>query len=161
MLFRKILHPTDFSLLSTTAFSYAAQLAHDYGSRLLILHAVETLGPENVSYGEASSFLQPEAYRQRLWEDLTHLKPPYPDVAAEYLLSDKDPAQAILDVARERSCDLIVLGSHGRRGWRRLMMGSVAEKVVRRASCPTLVVNAATAGRLALPELEPHSALAP
>jgi nucleotide-binding universal stress UspA family protein len=161
MLFRTILHPTDFSLLSTTAFAYAAQLAHDFGSRLLILHAVETLGPENVSYGEATSFLQPEAYRQRLWEDLIHLKPPYADVAVEPILSDKDPARAILDIARERSCDLIVLGSHGRRGWRRLMMGSVAEQVVRRASCPTLVVNAATAERLSLPELESHSALAP
>jgi nucleotide-binding universal stress UspA family protein len=141
MLFRAILHPTDFSEISQTALSYAAALAHDHGARLVILHAVETLGPENVTYGEAESKRQPEAYRQRLWDDLHQVKPPRPDVPVEYVLSEEDPVQAIIQTAAERGCDLIVLGSHGRSGLKRLLMGSVAEQVVRKASCPVLVVK--------------------
>src|SRR6516165_9500163 len=112
MLFRAILHPTDFSELSQAALSYAAALAHDHGARLVILHAVETLGPENVTYGEAESRRQPDAYRQRLWDDLHKVKPPRSDVAVEYVLSEEDPARAIIQTAAERGCDLIVLGSH-------------------------------------------------
>jgi nucleotide-binding universal stress UspA family protein len=136
-----ILHPTDYSETSAAALDYAATLARDYGSRLLILHAVETLGPENVSYGEAASEPQPESYRRRLWEDLRKVRPSDPDIPVEYLLSDEDPATAITKTAASRNCDLIVLASHGHHGLRRLLTGSVAERVVREAHCPVLVVK--------------------
>jgi nucleotide-binding universal stress UspA family protein len=143
MQFRTILVPTDFSTLSQTALRYAGEMAHDHGGKLLILHAVETLGPENVTYGEAVSQPQPETYRQRLWNELHQIQPPRTDVAVEYLLSENDPVQAILEVAAERQCDLIVLASHGRTGlWKRLLGGSIAEEVVRKAPCPVLVVKA-------------------
>ncbi len=141
MHFHRILVPTDFSELSTDALKYGAQLAHDMGGRLLVLHVVETLGPENVTYGEATSFLQPEAYRHRLWEELRQIKSPLPDVAVDYLLSEEDPAEAIVHAASAHRCDLIVMGSHGRSGLRRLFMGSVAEHVVRHAPCPVLVIK--------------------
>jgi universal stress protein A len=159
MLFQNILVPTDFSDISQAALNYAAALAHDLGARLVILHAVETLGPENVTYGEAQSRLQPEGYRQRLWEDLHRVKSPRPDVPVEYVLSEKDPAAAIVQTAAERGCDLIVMGSHGRTGLNRLLMGSVAESVLRKASCPVLVVK--EPGRGVPPSQEDNEGLHP
>jgi nucleotide-binding universal stress UspA family protein len=150
MEFRTVLHPTDFSDLSQTALVYAAEMAHDHGGKLLILHAVETLGPENVTYGEAVSQRQPEAYRQRLWEELHRIKPQRADVAVEYLLCKGDAAPAVLRVAAERQCDLIVMASHGRTGLKRFFQGSIAEEVLRRAPCPVLVVKARA------PLVQPH-----
>src|SRR6516165_4115000 len=141
MHFKTILCPTDYSELSQAALDYAAALAHHHGGRLVILHAVETLGPENVTYGEAVSRPQPDAYRQRLGDDLRRIQAPVSNVPVEHVLSDEDPVEAILRTAAERGCDLIVLGSHGRSGLKRLLMGSVADQVVRKASCPVLVVK--------------------
>jgi nucleotide-binding universal stress UspA family protein len=161
MFFQRILHPTDFSELSNQALAYAATLAHDHGGQLLILHAVETLGPEKVTYGEAVSRLEPENYRERLWAELRQVKPPLPDLAVEYILSEGDTATAILTVAAERDCDLIVLGSHGDKGFlKRLLLGSVVEQVVRKAGCGVLVVKAcpgpAPPPAKAGDELHPH-----
>jgi nucleotide-binding universal stress UspA family protein len=141
MQFRRILLPTDFSETSQLALECAASLAHDNHGELLILHAVETLGPENLTYGEAGSQLQPEAYRRRLLEDLEGIKPSDKELKVEYLVVEGDPVQAILKSAAERGCDLIVMGSHGRSGLKRLLLGSVAEKVIRKAICPVLVVK--------------------
>jgi nucleotide-binding universal stress UspA family protein len=161
MEFRTVLHPTDLSDLSQTALGYAAEMAHDHGGKLLILHAVDTLGPENLTYSEAISQPQPETYRRRLWEEIHRARPSRSDVAVEYLLSDQDPVEAILTVAAERRCDLIVMASHGRTGLKRFFMGSgIAEEVVRRAPCPVLVVKARPAGTPSRPdagdELHPH-----
>jgi universal stress protein A len=135
-----ILHPTDFSDCSRWAASIAADLAQRHDALVLVLHVVETLGPENVTYGEAVSQRQPEGYRQRLDLDLRR-SVPLPGVMVEYLLAEGDPATEIDRVARERGCDLIVLGTHGRKGLAHLLMGSVAEEVVRRALCPVLIVR--------------------
>jgi nucleotide-binding universal stress UspA family protein len=141
MNFRRILIPTDFSDISQSALRYGAELAHDYGAQIIVLYAVESLGPENVTYGEAISRLQPDGYRQRLWQELRQIKSPLPDVQVEFVLSEEDPAKAIIHAAAERQCDLIVVGSHGRGGFKRLFMGSVADEVVRKAPCPVLVVK--------------------
>src|SRR5438093_11093555 len=143
MQFRTILYPTDFSESAQEALPYAVKMAQDSGACLIILYAVETLGPENVTYGEAVSLLQPAAYRERLWQDLRQIPIPEPQPRVEYLLLEEDPVKAILRTATERDCDLIVIGTHGRRGLRRLFAGSIAEEVVRGASCPVLVVKAA------------------
>lgn len=144
---KTILHPTDLSEASKAAWRCAADLAHDYGARLIVLHAVETLGPENVTYGEAASEPQPEGYRRRLRQALHQVQPPDPGVPVEYILSEDDPTTAILHVAAERACDLIVLATHGRSGFWRWLEGSVAEQVVRRAPCPVLVTHDAPAPR--------------
>jgi nucleotide-binding universal stress UspA family protein len=137
---RLILHPTDFSDRAHYAFHVAADLAELNQAQLLILHVVETLGPENVTFGEVAAQLQPEGYEQRLSRDLKQrVPPPGRGVAVEYLVVQGDPAEAIDRVARERRCDLIVLGTHGRTGLARLFMGSIAEQVVRQATCPVLV----------------------
>jgi len=139
---RTILYPTDFSEPSQEALRYALELAADYGAHLIVLHAVETLGAENVTYGEAVSRPQPESYRQRLWDELHQIKRLDARGDVEYVLSEEDPVTAVLHMAKTRACDLIVMGTHGRHGLRRLMEGSVAEEVVRGASCPVLVVKA-------------------
>ena len=141
MQFRTILYPTDFSEPAQEALPYAIRLAQDSGACLIILHVVETLGPENVTYGEATSLPQPAAYRDRLRQDLRQIPIPDPQPRVEYLLREEDPVTAILRTAAERDCDLIVIGSHGRHGLRRLLEGSVAEQVVRGAACPVLVVK--------------------
>jgi nucleotide-binding universal stress UspA family protein len=139
---RLILHPTDYSESSKYAMQVAADLAGQYQARILILHVVETLGPENVTFGEATSQLEPSSYRQRLEEDLRQREPAPPGLPVEYLLAEGDTAQEIQRVAQDRGCDLIVMGAHGRGGFlSRLVMGRTAEKVIRLAPCPVLTTK--------------------
>ncbi|HEY1860291.1 MAG TPA: universal stress protein [Gemmataceae bacterium] len=161
MRLQTILHPADYDGSSDTALRYAVELAHDYKARLIVLHSVSTLGPENVTYGEVAGAKQPEEYRQRLWDEIHRIRSPDRDVPMEYVLSDDDPVAATLRFAVERKCDLIVVGSHGRHGVRRLLEGSVAEHVVRLAPCPVLVVKNENVSDAAPPakkgtELHPH-----
>src|SRR5262245_45840786 len=137
-----ILHPTDFSDYSQRAFQIAIDLASAYGASLIILHVVETLGPENITFGEVASQLEPESYRERLRQDLQKMAPPAgSSVCCTHLLAEGDPAMEIARAAKERICDLIVMGTHGRTGLRRLLMGSVAEQIVCHAPCPVLTVK--------------------
>ena len=139
---RLILHPTDFSDYSHYAYCVALDLARQHGGKVLVLHVVETLGPENVSYGEAAGELEPEAYRQRLWDDLRREVPaPQGGVPVEHFLAEGDPAQQIERLARGRQCDLIVMGTHGRTGLLHRLMGSVTEKVIHLAPCPVLITK--------------------
>jgi nucleotide-binding universal stress UspA family protein len=154
MQIRTILHPTDYSELSQSAFRYAIELAQVHGARVIVLHVVETLGPENVTFGEAVSRRQPDSYRQRLWEELHKAIPPERAVELEYVLGEGDPVTAILEAAAEHHSDLIVLGSHGRRGLQRLLHGSVAEEVIRRSTCPVLVVKMPAAAETVAHETE-------
>lgn len=137
-----ILHPTDFSEQSNYAFRLAGSLARDHDARLIVLHVVLTLGPELVSHGEAVSELQPQAYREKLWEDLRRVRLPDPDVHVEYRLVEGDPGEEVVRAAQESRAELIVMSTHGRTGLPRLLMGSVAEQVMRKAECPVLTVKA-------------------
>jgi nucleotide-binding universal stress UspA family protein len=158
-----ILFPTDYSEQSQAALDYAVDLARTFGARLIVLHIVPTLGPEEVSFGEAAGQKQPEAYRRHLWEEL-HAKVRIfdPRIGVEYVLSEDEPAKAINELATHRHCDMIVLGTHGRHGLHRLLEGSVAERVIRSAPCPVLVVGPSHAHTMpSLPpghgtELHPH-----
>jgi nucleotide-binding universal stress UspA family protein len=143
---RIILHSTDFSSCSECAFQIAVDLAKEHQATLLVLHVVETLGAENVTYGEAVSQVQPEGYHHRLWEDFCRRIPSVATaLTVEPLLAEGDPAKEIDRIARARHCDLVVMGTHGRTGLEHLLMGSVAERVVRYVPCPVLVVKAAVA----------------
>ncbi len=137
-----ILHPTDFSGHSKYAFRLACSLARDHDARLIVLHVVTTLGAELVPVGEAATHLQPEGYRHILWDDLKRVQSADPTVSVDHRLVEGDPVAEILRVAKESACDMIVLGTHGRTGLERLLMGSVAEQVVRKAPCPVLTVKA-------------------
>lgn len=140
---RTILHPTDFSVHSEWAFRLACSLARDHGSRLVVLHVIppDVHGERIVVYGErGSASIRPRGYYQAL-EKLCQLRASDLKVSIEQQLEEGEPDAIILRVARESNCDLIVMGTHGRTGLRRLLMGSVAEEVVRKAPCAVLTVK--------------------
>lgn len=83
----------------------------------------------------------PEGDWKALEDRLHRVQFPDAKVPVEHLLEEGNPSAEILRVAQERRCDLIVMGTHGRTGLHRLLMGSVAEHVVRKAPCPVLVVK--------------------
>ena len=132
-----ILHPTDFSEHSEYAYRVACALARDYGARLVLLHIAT---PVVVVYGEGVVPLDPEAYYAEARENLVRLDPG-PTIRAEHRFEEGRPAEDIPRVAQEIQADLIVMGTHGRTGLRRLLMGSVAEQVMRHAACPVLTVR--------------------
>ena len=135
--FATILHPTDFSPLSERAFHLACSLARDHGSRLIVLHVAV---PPVVGYGGPMT-PPPEGDWKALEEQLNGILAPENKIQVEHRLEEGNPVAEILRVAQETNCDLLVMGSHGRRGVSRLLMGSVAEHVMRRAKCPVLVVK--------------------
>jgi nucleotide-binding universal stress UspA family protein len=135
---RTILHPTDFSDCSAFAFRLACSLARDYGARLIVLHVAE---PPVTVASEGMLVIPPALDLDPLRDRLHQLRPGDPTVPVEHCLVEGNAAPEILRVAEETRCDVIVLGTHGRTGLARLLMGSVAEQVVRRACCPVLMVK--------------------
>jgi nucleotide-binding universal stress UspA family protein len=136
---RTILHPTDFAPQSGPAFQVACALTRDYVARLVLLH----VHPPDMMYGEGY-VLPPasEVVREELQERLNRLRPPDPAVRVERLVREGDAVREILHTARDVGAEMIVLGTHGRTGLGRLLMGSVAEAVLRQAPCPVLAVKA-------------------
>jgi len=136
---RTILHATDFSENSALAFQLACSLARDYGARLHVLHVARQ--PAVTPIGE---FLPPvpERYEKELTAQLCGLHARESTVHMEPRLIFADGvASGILRMAQQLQPDLIVLGTHGRTGLGRLLMGSVAEQVVRKAPRPVLTVK--------------------
>jgi nucleotide-binding universal stress UspA family protein len=125
-----ILHPTDFSERSACAFQLACALARDRGARLIVLHVVPV-----------PTLQEKFAYREEVEEALGRIRAPDPQVRLERRLEVGDAAARILEAAQAIPCDLIVMGTHGRRGLGRALLGSVAEQVVRLAPCPVLTVK--------------------
>jgi nucleotide-binding universal stress UspA family protein len=119
----------------------ARDLARQYGAALLVLHVADTLGPENLGYVEAETRLEPEAHVEDLRQALHRLAPPEPGTEVRHLLREGDEGQIVEQVVREQHADLVVLGTHGRTGLDHLLMGSIAEKIIRRCPCPVLVVK--------------------
>jgi nucleotide-binding universal stress UspA family protein len=129
-----VLHPSDFSESARRALRLAGALAHRQGARLLALHVTNPLtDAANVLLDDAS----PDRQRQRLEQ----LKGEAPGVPFETRLAFGGASAEILKTAQETRCDLIVMGTRGRTGLGRLLMGSVAEQVVRNAACPVVTVN--------------------
>lgn len=133
MKMQKVLFATDFSHLSDEALPQATSLARDSGARLLIVHVEE---PPTV-YGEGAMYygdLEPDQAALRAMLD--KVVPADPNVPCEHHLLFGDPASELARFAEENNVDVIVMATHGRTGLMRLLMGSVAEAVVRRAPCP-------------------------
>lgn len=130
---KKIVFPTDFSTSSDAALEHAAGLARDMGARLLIVHVEEP----PLAYGGGEMYYGvPEPDRSAIEKMLGKVKPHTAEVPYEHHLLIGSPADEIVRFADEQSADLIVMGTHGRSGLRRMLMGSVAEAIVRRANCP-------------------------
>jgi universal stress protein A len=133
---KRILFPTDFSHTGDAALRFATTLAKESGGSLLIVHVQEA----PMAYGGGEMYYGiPEPSTDELTTMLHDVKPTDPSVPVEYRLVTGDPAEAVVQLAEQEAVDLIVLGSHGRKGLSRLLMGSVAEVIVRKAHCPVLV----------------------
>lgn len=144
--FKNILVPTDFSEPAEQAVEMAISLALKFDAKLTLLH-VYSVPTSYYGYGEGLHWPVEDLAREAqkaLDEALAKLKEHYP--RAERALHSGNPTERILAVAKDRGIDLIVMGTHGRRGVRHVLLGSVAEKVVRRSPAPVLTVGA-RAGR--------------
>jgi nucleotide-binding universal stress UspA family protein len=135
---RRILHPTDFSEHCYPAFELACALARDYDAEVVVLHVAQLplLTPVD---GVLVPTPLDEAEHAR--KQLEQVRPADSRVKVVHRLVEGDPAGEILQAAGDLSVDLIVMGSHGRGGLARLLMGSVAEAVLRKARCPVLTVR--------------------
>ncbi len=140
----KIMAPTDFSKASRFAIRQASQLAEHFGAELVVAHVIEPVSvPPDLDYGVDSPIYEPGLYREceeRL-QDLVRSQMPE-KIPVRTVLCYGDAPREICRIARDEGVDLIVLSTHGLTGWRHLVFGSVAEKVVRLAGCPVLTLRA-------------------
>jgi len=152
---RKNLFPTDFSHTGDAALEMASTLARERGAKLLIVHVEEP----PAAYGAGEMYYgMPDPVTEDLRKMLEQVVPPAPGVACERRLITGDPAMAIANLAQEEGVELIVMGTHGRTGLMRLLMGSVAEAVVRRAPCPVLTLRQPSAPEPAPTPMQPGEA---
>jgi nucleotide-binding universal stress UspA family protein len=146
--FKHILCPTDFSEPALVALKRAEELARHFSAELLVVHAIpEIPGPH--AYADpplATSFDVPlyqqelAIYSEKRLKDLVSHQVSL-EVRTRNLVTTGDAALEILRIAAAEHTDLIVIASHGETGWRRLVFGSVTEKVVRQAPCPVLTIT--------------------
>jgi universal stress protein A len=146
MTLKNILVATDFSEVSEAAVLYARQLAHAFSATLHVLHVTGNviagaIGVEGYTTDWIS--LQSEvdrAARQHL-DPLVTEEDRRTLAAKTIVLTSNSPAQSIVSYANDNHVDLVVVGTHGRGGMAHMLMGSVAERVVRTAPCPVLTVR--------------------
>jgi nucleotide-binding universal stress UspA family protein len=132
-----ILFPTDFSDNAQQTFALACSLARDCGARIVVLH----ITPPPLSHEKLEAERDPEEYYGVLWKALRQVRAPDDNVAVEHRLEVGGTAEEILRVVSETKAGLIVMGTQGKTGLPRLLLGSVAEQVLRRAKCPVLTVR--------------------
>lgn len=143
---RTILFPTDFSGGAHAAMDHAISLAKDYDAKLVLLYVVQDISiaewyiPSSISAADLVDDMQKSAAKEmEKWEAEARQK--VRDV--ERMVVRGVPFVEIIRTAKERSADLIVIGTHGRTGIDHMLFGSTAEKVVRKAHCPVLTVRVA------------------
>lgn len=143
---KNILVATDFGEASDAALTYGRELAHKFGGRLHVMHVVDDVfaGSASVeSYMSTYPRIQhevEEAGRKQLSTLISTQIPPDIEVKS-VLVTSNAPSLPIIRYARDAAIDLIVMGTHGRGALGHLFMGSVAERVVRMAPCPVLIVR--------------------
>ncbi len=141
---RRVLCPIDFSEHARRGLAHAVVIAKWYGSTITVLHVFSIVRP--TGYVPDTRMVELIALtpddRKRLVSEVQRFvnADSPPDVPIEVLVSEGDTAGEILRQATALPADLLVLGTHGRSGFRRLLLGSVTEKVLRQASCPVLSV---------------------
>lgn len=136
--FYTILHPTDLSEEAATALQVARALARDGKGRLVLLTVVPSSPPPIEAYVSAEVFDRDLAAAK---QHISQLAATIDDVPVTTVVESGDTGEVILRTAEDVQADLIVMGTHGRRGLGRLVMGSVAEFVVRLAPCPVLTIR--------------------
>lgn len=151
----RILVPTDFSDLAAYAVRYAASIASHANARLTVLYADTFLPPPHFTYAQVTDIAESlEVSKSQAKEELDrYVQEHVPaGLEVEAVVAEDLPVSAILDAAEQRDVDLIVMGTHGRSGLSRVMLGSVAERVLRETNRPVLTARESTdrpAGRIA------------
>jgi len=146
---RIILVPTDFSNYSDNALKYAIDIARQYRAKIYLLHVIDEYIQQCVDDYCLSDATLKEIEQasitnstDRLQQEQNRVAGGATDVAISAYVKRGVPYEEILREQEEKDIDLIVLSSHGRTGIRRMLIGSVAEKVTRAAKCPVLLVRA-------------------
>jgi nucleotide-binding universal stress UspA family protein len=146
----RIVYATDFSPASEPAWGEAQLLGRLFGAEVLLLHAV---APPPVIPTEA--YIPPQVYEELLRSARREAEEGFDRLLASVAgsglkvrirLEDGSPSPRILDVVAEEGADLLVVGTHGRTGLQRAVLGSVADRMMRQATCPVLTVRSAPAG---------------
>ena len=143
----RILCPVDFSEFSTRAYEYAHSFARQYRAKLFVQHVAEPF--LSIHHTQISQDLIDQVYSQEVAEvkqKVRELAAPGAEVEPEIVLERGPVADSILQFAECRDIDLIAMGTHGRRGLDRVVLGSVAERVLRKARCPVLAVHGPAEG---------------
>jgi nucleotide-binding universal stress UspA family protein len=141
---KRILVPTDFSKHSLNAMKYAAAFADKFKAELYLLHVVQDLTlflPDAIS-GTPPYVPPPEQMMSAVRDSLDRLaKEQLDKLTVHRFVREGSPFFEIISCAKENNVDLIIMGTHGRGMLAHMLMGSVAEKVVRKAPCPVLTVR--------------------
>ena len=140
----RILCPTDFSEFSDMAFRYALSIAQHYRGELFVQHVVESWQHPEAAFVPGHYYLEFQSRLLHKGEDeLQRFVKHHASngIRPEPVVEQGIAADSILALAEAQKVDLIVMGTHGRRGFDRLMVGSVTERVLRKAACPVLAVH--------------------
>jgi nucleotide-binding universal stress UspA family protein len=139
---KHILHPTDFSPGAEAAFARALETARREHGELILVHVLEGLMPPRRAYA-ARELQVRTAVEAAVRKGLARLRAraKRAGVPASEVLAEGWVPEQIAKLAKKRHVDLIVMGTHGRTGWARVMLGSVAERVIVLAPCPVLTVR--------------------
>ena len=141
--YNKILVPVDFSGCSQTGLQYAIEFANEFGARMILLHATylgyiysaEGIALYNIPGLQEAARKQAERQMKKFVRSL-----PFGGVKSETVFTDGSPVLDICDFAKDHDVDLIITSTHGLTGFQHVLIGSIAEKVVRHAACSVLVV---------------------
>jgi nucleotide-binding universal stress UspA family protein len=156
---KRVLYATDFSRQAAAALPYALSLARQPGGKLTVVHVVS---PGSLPVGFPAHSWQAIVAQgvREAQESMELLKPQCKDVALDCHVRSGDVLAELSAIVRDDQVDLIVLGTHGRRGASKAVFGSVAEKIFRHAPCPVLTVGPNVSGE---PEsvVDLHSILFP
>jgi len=140
----KILIPTDFSDFSQQALQYGLSFCREYKAKMVLLHVIED--PFYPSTGGSFGFDMADFFARMQEESDRKMQELIPaaqqeGLSVERMITRGTPFLEIIRVAKEEDVDMIVVATHGRTGLAHVLMGSVTEKVVRKAPCPVLVVR--------------------
>jgi universal stress protein A len=142
--FKNILCPIDFSGFSDAAVEFATNLAKE-GSTIHLCHTIHpplTIDPYGYQLVDIKTEELKESVGKLLREKVDAIQEKFPNLQFDsYLDINGDTGSGIVEVAKELDADLIVIASHGRKGLKRLLMGSVAESVMRDATCPVVMIR--------------------
>jgi nucleotide-binding universal stress UspA family protein len=152
----RILCPIDFSEPSRRALEHAVAFARWYEAKVVALHVFtsQLLPVAGAEFGGYSTALPPAVKAEDVIEEAKRFcQPLSAGIASEIVVRQGNPVSEILQQAEQMSADLLVIGTHGRSGFERLFLGSVTEKVLRKAPCPVLTVPPSTERALGQPVL--------